>query len=81
MNEKKTAKQMAKELDQMTRDVTSEEADFLEEVLGILADGKKLKPKMAAQLEGMYDKYLVNREDVDEGSGENEEQELEDEME
>lgn len=81
MDEKKTAKQMARELDEMTRDVTSEEADFLDKVLGILADGKRLKPKAAADLEAMYRKYLVDREDVDEGSGDNEEQEIEDDIE
>lgn len=77
MEEKKSHKQMAKELDLMTRDVTSEEADFLEEVLEVLADGKKLKPKTGAKLEAMYEKYLLEREDADEGA-DNEEEEVDD---
>lgn len=68
VDEKKSHKQMAKELDGMNRDVTTEEADFLEEVLETLGAGKKLKPKVAEKLGEMYGKYLVEREDAEEGS-------------
>jgi hypothetical protein len=73
VNEKKTHKQMAQELDKMNRDVTSEEADFLEEVLDTVGEGKKLKPKVAGKLEEIYEKYLVNREDAEEEDPDEEE--------
>lgn len=81
MDEKKSHKEMAKELDRMNRGVTSDEADFLEEVLDTLADGKKLKPKVGARLEEMYEKYLVEREDAEEGGEEDEEEVDDDEIE
>lgn len=64
--EKKTVKEMAEELDAMPRSVTSEEADFLEEVLHIVGKGKKLGPKGTQTLEAMYKKYLVDKEEGEE---------------
>ena len=71
--EKKSQKAMAEELDEMTRDVTSEEADFLEEVLHIVGKGKKLGPKGSQRLEVMYKKYLVEKEEDEEAPVEEEE--------
>jgi len=62
---KKSHRQMARELDQMPKDVTSEEAEFLEEVMDAFGEGKKLKPKMATQLEELHQKYL-GVQDLDE---------------
>lgn len=61
--EKKSTKEMAQELDAMPRSVSSDEADFLEEVLHIVGKGKKLGPKGSQRLEAMYKKYLVDKED------------------
>lgn len=72
MEKKKSHKQMVKELDQMPKDVTSDEADFLEEVIDTFEDGKKLKPKMAQRLEDMYGKYLGVKDSAGDESGEEE---------
>lgn len=53
----------ARELDEMTRDVTSQEADVLERVLEAFRDGKKPKIKDCEKIETMYDKYLGQRDD------------------
>lgn len=51
----------ARELDEMTKDVTSQEADILERVLEAYADGRKPKIKDVQKIETMYDKYLGQR--------------------
>lgn len=61
----------AKELDEMNRDVTSQEADVLERVLEAYADGKTPKIKDVQKVEMMYDKYLGQRDEADDaGTGE-----------
>lgn len=71
--EKKSAKEMAQELDAMPRSVSSDEADFLEEVLHIVGKGKKLGPKGTQRLEAMYKKYLVDKEEDEDSPVEEEE--------
>jgi hypothetical protein len=53
----------AKELDGMTRSVTSGEADVLNRVLEAYNDGKQPRQKDAERVRAMYDKYLGKRED------------------
>lgn len=55
--------EMAEELDGMDRDVTSTEADLLEEILNTLRAGRELKPKDEAKLELMHEKYLGQKDD------------------
>lgn len=58
----KTLLEMAKELDEMDRDVTGGEADFLDRVLRILKADGKLTPKEEARLELVHEKYLGGKE-------------------
>lgn len=55
--------EMAEELDGMDRDVTSGEANLLEEILNTLRAGRELKPKDEAKLELMHEKYLGQKDD------------------
>lgn len=71
--EKKSTKEMAQELDAMPRSVSSDEADFLEEVLHIVGKGKKLGPKGTQRLETMYKKYLIEKEEDEDSPVEEEE--------
>jgi hypothetical protein len=80
MEKKKSHQRMVRELDQMPKDVTSEEADFLEEVIDTFGDGKKLKPKIAQRLEEMYGKYLGVK-DPDAVADDNENLEKEEDLE
>lgn len=52
---------MARELDEMTRDVTSEEADLLEKVLRKLKENRPLSPGQTQAIKKMHDKYLTSR--------------------
>ena len=61
---------MVKALDEMDRDVTSWEADFLSSILDSLYFGLALTQKQAVRLEEMYERYLGDgspdpEEDVD----------------
>lgn len=53
----------ARELDEMTKDVTSHEADILERVLEAFRDGKRPKIKDSEKIEAMYTKYLTDRDE------------------
>lgn len=65
----KELRRMTLELDQMTHDVTPEEADLLERVLEAFGDGKKPKPKDAEEIRKMHERYLVSREPDPDSSG------------
>lgn len=62
----KTNLEMAEALEEMDKDLSSENADFLQEVLEKLGEGEVLRPKEEAKLELLYNRYL--------GDGEEEEQ-------
>jgi hypothetical protein len=64
---KKTPLEMAVELDEMERDVTSDEATFLERALKDLRSGKELRPKHLAKLEAMHEKYLGEPDEEEDG--------------
>jgi hypothetical protein len=70
---------MARELDEMTRDVTSEEADLLEKVLRKMKEKRPLSPGQSQAIKKMYDKYLTSREGAQETDDDEEveEEELE----
>jgi hypothetical protein len=69
-DQKKTLLEMAEELNDMDRDMTSGEADFHDGALKDLRKGKKLKPKDEAKLELLHEKYLAEK------PGEEEEEEV-----
>ena len=75
MVEGKTPLEMAEELNDMDRDMTSAEADFHDRVLVELRAGKKLKPKDEAKLELLYEKYFTGAED-DEDQADSAEEEV-----
>lgn len=60
------ALEKAESLDAMERDVSSKEADFLENVLKRLRAGGSLTPKQLKSLDEMYVKYLGVSEEEDE---------------
>lgn len=76
MAEEKTPLEMAEELNDMERDMTSAEADFHDRVLVELRAGKKLKPKDEGKLELLYEKYFANAEDEEETSAGGEDEEV-----
>lgn len=51
--------EMAEEIDASEEDVDSWEAEFLENVLPLLRDGKELSPKQKAILEKMHKSYCT----------------------
>lgn len=60
------ALELAEELDNMERDVTTWEADFLESILKRLReDGSELTPKQEYQLRRMEEKYLAGGDDIE----------------
>lgn len=69
MVDEKTPLEMAEELNDMDRDMTSSEADFHDRVLVELRAGKKLKPKDEGKLELLYEKYFTSAEDEEGGGG------------
>lgn len=73
----KELKRMAKELDMMPKDVTSEEADLLEEVLERLEDGKHVKFEDAEKVRRMHEKYLAEREEGEEAPSSEEDPDIE----
>jgi len=78
MEDRKTPLEMATELDQMERGVTSREADLLERTLPPLRKGKRPERKDLEALERMYAKYFIEAEDEgdpDEAPEEEEEEE------
>lgn len=77
-DEKKTLLQMAEELNDMDRDMTSGEADFHDRVLKELRKRKKLKPQDEAKLELIHEKYLAKAEGEEESDEPEEETESED---
>lgn len=66
---KKSLLEMAEELNDMDRDMNSGEADFHDEALKDLRKGKELKPKDQAKIELLYEKYLGEKPEEDEGEG------------
>lgn len=58
----KELRKMARELDQMTKDVTPEEADLLERVLEAFGESKKPKAADALEIRKMHERYLSARE-------------------
>lgn len=66
MESRKTPLEMAGELDEMERDVTSEEATLLEKALKDLKHGKELRPKDLEKLRAMHQKYLAEPDEDDE---------------
>ncbi len=78
MAEDKTPREMAEELNDMDRDMSSGEADFHDRVLVELRAGKKLKPKDEAKLELLYEKYLKNGDEEEEQDPKAEEEEVDD---
>lgn len=58
MEERKSLLEMAVELDEMQRNVPTEEADLLERVLLALRKGKRAAPEDREALERMYGKYF-----------------------
>lgn len=59
----KTHLEMAKELDELDRDLRTEEADLLDLALKTLKAGKRLGPKDAAKFELIYEKYMGDEDD------------------
>lgn len=59
----KNLNRMAKELDQMTRSVTSDEADLLEVVLRKLKEKKFVTSAEGEAVKKMYDRYLSPRDE------------------
>lgn len=72
MDGEKSPLEMALELDQMERDVTSGEADLLEAVLPRLRAKKPIGPERAEKLQKMYEKYFGPK-DAEDGRLEDEE--------
>ena len=69
---------MAKELDEMARSVTSDEADLLEIALKNLKAKKPVSQDVFEAIRKMYDKYLTSEEEPA-LNGRDEDTELEDE--
>lgn len=66
MEEKKTPLEMAEELNDMDKDMTSTEAEFHDKALKDLRKKKTLKPKDEAKLELIYEKYLGEKPEEEE---------------
>lgn len=78
---KKSPLEMAEDLNDMDRDMTSTEADFHDGALKELRKGKKLKPKDEAKLELLYEKYFGEKAaEEDEDASEEEEGDGEDDV-
>lgn len=70
--EKKSPLAMARKLDEKADQLSTEEAELVDELLPKLRTSRKVKPAELAQLEKVYDKYFG--EDADEDDGEEEDE-------
>lgn len=65
--------EMAQALDDMTKTLSTENANFLERILKTLKEGTALRPKDEGRLEALYNRYFdENGEDGEEDEDEKE---------
>lgn len=66
MEERHTYREMAEALDEMDKSLSSENADFLEEVLKKVKKGTALEKNEEKRLERLYVRYFGDPEEEDE---------------
>lgn len=70
--EKKSPLAMARKLDEKADELSTEEAELVDDLLPRLRTARKVKPAELAQLEKVYEKYFG--EDAEEDDGEEEDE-------